>query len=105
VNLNDYETKNFSIYQSFAETVRLILEKALLAGGETPLPQSIQCRAKGIDSLRRRLGETGKLDTEILERERHTVGLREDRTALPEYARFAGALRDSGPDYFEPRLV
>ena len=159
MNLNDYETINFSIYQSFAETVRFILEKALLAGDETPRLQSIQCRAKGIDSLRRRLSDAGKLDTEMLECERrdlagtrlifytnndvdrflesrlistnfeieedstkvhhptpenkgmqyravhYTVGLREDRTALPEYARFAGALRDSGPDYFEPRLV
>jgi hypothetical protein len=28
MNLNDYEKKYFSTYEAFAETVRLILEKA-----------------------------------------------------------------------------
>jgi ppGpp synthetase/RelA/SpoT-type nucleotidyltranferase len=132
------------IYESFAETVRFILEKAISANAETPRPQSIQVRAKGIQSLRRRLAENGRLDTQTLETDRrdlagarlifytntdvdrflrsrlildnfkieedstkihhptpeskdskyraihYTVRLREDRTKLPEYARFAG---------------
>ena len=63
MNLNDYETKHFSTYEVFAETVRFILEKALLAAENLPPPQSVQCRAKPIESLRRRLAEAGKLDT------------------------------------------
>jgi ppGpp synthetase/RelA/SpoT-type nucleotidyltranferase len=73
VNLNDYETKYLAIYEAFSETVRFILEKALLAARSLPQPQSVQCRAKGIESLRRRLAETGKLDTETLELDRRDL--------------------------------
>ena len=73
MNLDDYEKKCFSTYQAFAETVRLILEKALLATDNLPRPQSIQCRAKGIDSLRRRLAEAGTLDTQTLELDRRDL--------------------------------
>jgi ppGpp synthetase/RelA/SpoT-type nucleotidyltranferase len=144
MNLIDYENKYFSIFEAFAETVRFILEKAFLAAENLPRPQSVQCRAKGIKSLKRRLAEAGKLDTQKLELDRrdlagvrlifytnndvdrflesslirdnfeieedstrihhpipenegmryravhYTVQLREDRTRLPEYARFAG---------------
>lgn len=70
MNLNDYEKKDFSTYAAFAETIRFILEKALLAADNLPRPQSVQCRAKGIESLRRRLAEEGKLDTQTLELDR-----------------------------------
>lgn len=144
MNLNDYENNYFSTYEAFAETVRFILKKALLATENLPRPQSVQCRAKGIDSLRRCLAEVGKLDTQTLDLERrdlagvrlifytnndvdrflasplirenfkidedstkihhptpenkgaqyraihYTVRLSENRTCLPEYARFAG---------------
>ena len=73
MNLNDYEKKYFSIYEAFAETVRFILEKALLAAENLPRPQSVQCRAKGIESLRRRLAEAGKLDTQTLELDRRDL--------------------------------
>lgn len=73
MNLNDYETKYFPIYKAFAETVRFILEKAILAAANLPRPQSIQCRAKGTESLRRRLAEAGKLDTEALELDRRDL--------------------------------
>ena len=73
MNLKDYETKYFPIYESFAETIRFILEKALLAADTLPRPQSIQCRAKGIESLRRRLSEDGKLDTQTLELDRRDL--------------------------------
>lgn len=73
MNLTDYEKKYFLIYESFAETVRFILKKALLATDNLPLPQSIQCRAKGINSLRVRLFEEGKLDTQTLELERRDL--------------------------------
>lgn len=144
MNFKDYEKKYFSTYEAFAETVRLILEKALLAAEDLPRPQSVQCRAKAIESLRHRLAEMGELDTQTLELDRrdlagvrlifytnknvdrflasplirenfeieedstkihhptqenkgkqyravhYTVRLREDRTRLPEYAKFAG---------------
>lgn len=73
MNLNDYETKHLSIYKAFAETVRFILEKALLAAEGLPRPQSVQCRAKGIKSLRRRLAEVHNLDTQTLELDRRDL--------------------------------
>lgn len=73
MNLNDYEKKYFSTYDAFAETVRSILEKALRAADNLPRPQSVQCRAKGIESLRRRLGEAGTLDTQRLELDRRDL--------------------------------
>lgn len=73
MNLNDYEKKFFPTYQAFAETVRFILEKALLAAENLPRPQSVQCRAKGIESLQLRLAEAGKLDTQTLEFDRHDL--------------------------------
>lgn len=73
MNLNDYEKKYFSTYAAFAETVRFILEKALLAADNLPRPQSVQCRVKGIESLRRRLAEEGKLDTQMLELDRRDL--------------------------------
>ncbi len=73
MNLNDYETKYFPIYKAFSETVRFILKKAILAADILPLPQSIQCRAKEIESLRRRLTEEDKLETQTLERDRRDL--------------------------------
>ncbi|MGE3153504.1 MAG: hypothetical protein AB7G48_07075 [Nitrospiraceae bacterium] len=73
MNLNDYEKKYFGTYEAFAETVRFILEKALLAASNLPRPQSVQCRAKGIESLRRRLAEDGKMDTQTLDRDRRDL--------------------------------
>jgi ppGpp synthetase/RelA/SpoT-type nucleotidyltranferase len=73
MNLNDYEKKYFSTYEAFAGTVRFILEKALLAAENLPQPQSVQCRAKGLESLRRRLAEVGKLDTQTLEHDRRDL--------------------------------
>ncbi len=73
MNLNDYETKYFSTYEAFAETVRFILEKALLAAENLPRPQSVQCRAKSIERLRLRLAGAGKLDTQTLELDRRDL--------------------------------
>jgi hypothetical protein len=41
MNLDDYEKKYFSTYEAFAETVRFILEKALLTAENLPRPQSV----------------------------------------------------------------
>lgn len=144
MNLDEYEKQYFFLYEAFAQTIRFILEKALSDGGNFPRPQSVQCRAKSIVSLERRLAEAGKLNTQTIEQERrdlagariifytnndvdrivastlirdnfeveedtakihhpvpetdgaryravhYTVRLREDRTRLPEYAKFAG---------------
>lgn len=73
MNLNEYEKKYFSIYEAFAKTVRFILEKALFSAEDLPRPQSVQCRAKGIISLQRRLTESSNLDTQMLELERHDL--------------------------------
>lgn len=73
MNIEDYENKYFSTYEAFAETVRFILEQALLAAEGVPRPQSIQCRAKAIKSLRRRLAEVHNLDTQTLELDRRDL--------------------------------
>jgi hypothetical protein len=73
VNLNDYEKKFFSTYEAFAETVRFILEEALLTAENLHRPQSIQCRAKGVEGVRRYLAAEGKLDTQTLEFERRDL--------------------------------
>jgi hypothetical protein len=73
VNLHDYEKKFFPTYEAFAETVCFILENALLAAENLHRPQSIQCRAKGIESVRRCLAEEGKLDTQTLELDRRDL--------------------------------
>jgi ppGpp synthetase/RelA/SpoT-type nucleotidyltranferase len=73
MNLNDYEKNYFSTYKAFAETVRFILEKALSAAENLPRPQSVQCRAKGIESVRRRLAEVSKLETQTLELDRRDL--------------------------------
>jgi len=70
---NNYEKKYFPIYKAFAETVRFILEKALISAKKLPIPQSVQCRAKGLESLQRHLAQGGKLDTETLELERRDL--------------------------------
>jgi ppGpp synthetase/RelA/SpoT-type nucleotidyltranferase len=73
VNLDEYEHGYLTTYEAFAAKVRFILEAALQAAGDVPTPQSIQCRAKGIDSLRRRLTEAGQLETRTLELERRDL--------------------------------
>ncbi|MDE8761964.1 MULTISPECIES: GTP pyrophosphokinase [Rhizobium] len=61
MNIDEYERSYFGQYQSFAETVRHLLESAVGAAGDLPRPQSIQARAKTPASLRKRLEETGNL--------------------------------------------
>jgi len=73
MNLNDYEKKYFPIYKTFAETVCFILEKSLLSVENLPRPHVLQCRAKGIDSLRHRLAEADKLDTQALDLDRRDL--------------------------------
>ena len=144
MSLDEYQNKHFPVYEAFANTVRFILEQALQTTSGLPRPQSIQSRAKSVESVRRRLAESGRVDTAALEMERrdlagvrlifytnndvdrflasplvrdnfeieedstkihhptpekegtryraihYTVRLREDRTRLPEYRRFAG---------------
>jgi len=73
VNFNEYEKEYFPIYRAFAETVRFILNTALLSAENIPSPQSIQYRAKSIESLRRRLADTGKLGTQTLQDDRRDL--------------------------------
>lgn len=73
MNIDDYENKHFVTYEAFAETVRFILKKALSAAAELPHPQSIQYRAKGVESLRSRLAEVGNLDSQTLEQDRRDL--------------------------------
>lgn len=73
MNLEEYEKQHLARYHEFAQTVRSILEKSISSSAGLPRPQSIQCRAKSVDSLRRRLTEAGKLDTSTLEIERRDL--------------------------------
>lgn len=73
MNIDEYENRYLTIYAAFAETVRFIVAKALENSRELLRPQSVQCRAKGIESLRRRLAESGKLESQALELERRDL--------------------------------
>jgi ppGpp synthetase/RelA/SpoT-type nucleotidyltranferase len=73
VNLDEYERLLRPTYEAFANVVRLILEQAISAGSRVPRPQSVQARAKQIESLRRRLQESDKLDTQTLEIDRRDL--------------------------------
>lgn len=70
MNFTDYETKYFVIYSEFAETIRFIFQEALRSSGELHLTQSIQYRAKDVESLRLRLLQANQLDTNTLEIDR-----------------------------------
>ncbi len=68
MNFDGYE-KEEALYAEFADTVRLILEKAIAAKEDIPRPQSIQCRAKSAASLKPKLEARGLLDSESIEKE------------------------------------
>ena len=72
MKFDDYQREFYSRYRQFAETVKVILEKAIEAS-ELPRPQSIQHRAKSPKSLRDRLEEIGKLNSESIEDERRDI--------------------------------
>jgi ppGpp synthetase/RelA/SpoT-type nucleotidyltranferase len=72
MKFDDYEREFYSRYHDFAETVKVILEKAIEAS-ELPLPQSVQHRAKSPKRLKDRLEEIGKLDSENIENERRDI--------------------------------
>ncbi len=69
MRFSDYEREFHLRYAEFAQTVKQIIEKAIAAAG-VPRPQSIQSRAKTAASLKARLEENGKLDSETVEQER-----------------------------------
>jgi hypothetical protein len=63
MKFDDYERELYSRYYEFSETVKVILEKAIEASN-LPRPQSVQYRAKSPKSLKDRLEEIRKLDSE-----------------------------------------
>lgn len=73
MNLEDYEKQHRPTYEAFANVVRFILEQAIAAAPSIPRPQSVQSRAKQVDSLRRRLEEANNLDTQTLETDRRDL--------------------------------
>jgi ppGpp synthetase/RelA/SpoT-type nucleotidyltranferase len=72
MKIEDYEREFYFRYEEFAQTVRLILQKAIEAS-DLPRPQSIQHRAKSLSSLKDRLEESGKLASENIETERRDL--------------------------------
>src|SRR5690606_5294969 len=73
MNIDEYAGKYFTLYESFAETVQFVLKKALLSAEGLPHPQSIQYRAKSVESLRNRLSEEGRLESQTLEQDRRDL--------------------------------
>jgi ppGpp synthetase/RelA/SpoT-type nucleotidyltranferase len=73
VNLEEYEKEYRPTYEALANVVRFILEQAIAADPSVPRPQSVQSRAKQVDSLRRRLEETNNLQTQTLEADRRDL--------------------------------
>jgi len=76
MNIDEYERSHFVQYQRFAETVRLILERAISATQDLPRPVSIQSRAKTAMSLRKRLEEAGNIDADVSAVRRDLAGVR-----------------------------
>ena len=72
MNLEDYEREHYLRYAEFAETVMVIVEKAIQAS-DLPRPQSIQHRAKSPKRLKDRLEESGKLHSDNIENERRDL--------------------------------
>lgn len=72
MNLQEYEREFYFRYEEFAETVKLILEKAIEAS-DVSRPQSIQHRAKSLKSLKDRLEESGKVDSQYIENDRRDL--------------------------------
>ena len=68
----DYEREHYARYAEFAEIIALILQKAIDAS-DGPRPQSIQHRAKSPKSLRDRLAETDKLESDSIENDRRDL--------------------------------
>ncbi len=73
MNLDEYQRLFRPTYESFANVVRFILEQAISADSRVPRPQSVQARAKQIESLRRRLQESDKLGTQTFEIDRRDL--------------------------------
>lgn len=73
MNLEEYEKEYRLTYEAFANVVRFILEQAIAADPSVPRPQSVQSRAKQVDSLRRRLEEANNLHTPTLEADRRDL--------------------------------
>ncbi len=73
MNLDEYEKIHRPTYADFANVVRFLLEQAIAANQAIRQPHTIQARAKGVASLRRRLEETNKLDTQTLETDRRDL--------------------------------
>jgi ppGpp synthetase/RelA/SpoT-type nucleotidyltranferase len=71
--LDEYAMLHRPTYEAFANVVRFILERAISADAGIPRPQAAQSRAKAINSLRRRLEESNKLDTQTLESDRRDL--------------------------------
>src|SRR5215471_21440286 len=72
MKFDDYEREFYSRYYEFAETVKVILEKSIEAS-KLPRPQSIQHRAKSPKSLKDRLEQSGKLNSQNIENERRDI--------------------------------
>ena len=73
MNLDEYERLHRPIYEAFAELVRSMLERAIAADTQIRPPQAIQARAKQVDSVRRRLEQADKIDTQTLESDRRDL--------------------------------
>jgi ppGpp synthetase/RelA/SpoT-type nucleotidyltranferase len=69
MNFDAYEKKYEALYAEFAETIKLILEKAIAAADGMPRPQSVQCRAKSAVSLKPKLSARGLLESDSIEAE------------------------------------
>lgn len=67
-----YEGKFYGLYEEFAGKVADILKLAI-EGSSSPRPQSYQSRAKTPESLKKRLEEAGKLDSNDIENERRDL--------------------------------
>ena len=91
LNLHKYKRSGRSRYDKLSKTVRNLLERAITADSGYRL-QQIQCRAKSVESLHRRLEEIGQLDTDNVEDHRKDLaGCRIIFYTNNDVNRFAGS--------------
>jgi len=67
MNITEYELSGRELYVEFCEVIKRLLNQAIENDGRYRL-EHIQSRAKDVDSLRARLEQEGKIESEEIEK-------------------------------------
>jgi ppGpp synthetase/RelA/SpoT-type nucleotidyltranferase len=67
MRFSDYEKNGRQLYDALAQCVRAIIERAVAGREDLPRIQAVQSRAKGVDSLKRKLEKRHLQDDDTIE--------------------------------------